>query len=486
MMISEIFPWNKNFELGIDVIDEQHEKLVSLINKLANKLAAQSSEVQIHKVLNELVDYTIYHFTTEEAIWNQCLSGDAMMLEHINTHQDFVDEINTVKKNMQNVSESNVSEKVLSYLTHWLVFHILDTDRRMAQIIINVEQGMDLQQAKEHARNTMNGAMTALIESVLSMYDSLSIQTLALMREIAERQRAEQKLMLSKSVIDNTFESVFVTDETGTLVDVNPAFCAYFQLDDEDVLGEKLHSLKSEVFAQQAVQDIWTSATLDGHCSGEVSIFDANGRQQVAWLTLSVIKNQQGQIVNYAGVLSSVSQLLERQHDLEEEANHDQLTGLPNRRLFDDRLQQALYQQRRHQKKLAVCFLDLDGFKAVNDTFGHDAGDQLLCEIAKRLQENVRGIDTVARMGGDEFILLIGDLHDQHGLITLLDKILACIEQPVQMDGNQARVSASIGVSLCPDDSDNAELLLKYADQAMYQAKDAGKSQFCFFEADKV
>jgi len=481
-MISEIFPWNANFELGIDVIDQQHQRLVDLINKLANRLATNSSDVIINEVLDELTDYTIYHFTTEEAIWNKHLSTNQMVQEHEATHQDFIDKVTKVKEAMHTLRDTDVCEEVLSFLTHWLAFHILDTDRRMAKIVLGIKQGMDVQQAKAHADQEMSGAMTALIETVLKMYDSLSSQTLELMREIAQRQRAEQKLLLSKSVIDHTFEAVFVTDASGVLVDANPSFCTYVNLDYEHIIGAAFHTLKPELFAQQAAKDIWTTSASDGHCSGEVSCLDASGGKEAAWLTLSVIMNDQGEIENYAGVLSSVSQLIERQHSLELEANHDQLTGLPNRRLLGDRLEQALQHQQRNQKQLAVCFLDLDGFKAVNDTLGHDAGDQLLCEVAKRLQSLLRGEDTLARIGGDEFVLLLGNLSNTHGLTTLLDRVLTCIQQAIPINGKQAHVSASIGVSLCPDHANDAETLLKHADQAMYKAKESGKSQYCFYQ----
>jgi len=482
-MISEIFPWNSNFETGQPVIDEQHKKLVEIINKLGHQLTHDFNEVEVLQVVDELVDYTVYHFTTEEAIWREGLSSDQMVLEHEKTHQDFVDEISKVRQSCKSLHDKEVREEMLSFLTRWLAFHILNTDRKMVKIVHAVEQGLDLQGAKEQADNEMDGATTALIETVLTMYDTLSSQALELMQEVSRRKASEQKLLLSKSVIDNSFEAIFVTDTEGVVIDANPSFCSFVNITQDQLVGKQLMKIKPELFAQQAISQIMESAGREGHCSGEISSVNVEGRREAAWLTVSIIRDYRGNIVSYAGVLSSVSQLLERQHSLEQEVNHDNLTGLPNRRLLGDRLEQAIHHGKRHKKILAVCFLDLDGFKAVNDTLGHEAGDELLCVVSERLKSILRGEDTVARIGGDEFVLLLGDLESEQVLPEMLNKVLTCIQTPIPIHGDQAHVSASIGVSFCPEHSEDREALLKSADKAMYQAKHAGKSRFCIYGA---
>lgn len=477
-MTFEVFPWDTNFETGIDIIDQQHQKLVKLINKLAVQLAHGADQKLLNEVLDELSDYTVYHFTTEEAIWRKHLPGEEMTAEHEVTHQNFIDEVVKVKQACHTLCDDNVSKKVLSFLTHWLAFHILDTDRRMAAIIQSMERGLSLQEAKDDASKTMSGAMQALIETVLKMYDSLSTQTLEFMREVAKRQRVEQNLLLSKSVIESTFEAIFVTNADGVLIDANPSFCSYVNSEYDHIIGVQFQDIKAELFGRQLVSDIWMATREKGHWSGEVSGLGVDGVREAAWLTLSVIRDEKGDVANYAGVLSSVSQLIERQYHLEVEANHDNLTGLPNRRLLSDRLNQAILHHERNNKQLAVCFLDLDGFKEVNDTLGHDAGDQVLRMIAQRLERVVRGEDTVARIGGDEFVLLFGDLTDLVCLPPLLQKVLESIQLPISVHGEQACVSASIGVSIFPDHAEGAESLLKQADKLMYQAKQTGKSKF--------
>ncbi|MDP2901886.1 MAG: GGDEF domain-containing protein, partial [Methylovulum sp.] len=223
---------------------------------------------------------------------------------------------------------------------------------------------------------------------------------------------------------------------------------------------------------------IWAALKEKGHWDGEIWERNQQGELEPEWLTFSAIKNEQGKTTNYVAIFSSISELIKRQQLLEGIANHDALTGLPNRRLLADRLSQATIHANRNQKSLAVCYLDLDGFKQVNDVFGHAAGDTLLQEIAQRFKSILRGNDTVARLGGDEFVLLFNDLNKSEDVFALLDRLLAVAKEPVVFENVQARVSASIGVSFFPVDSNDADMLMKFADEAMYHAKHKGKSQY--------
>jgi diguanylate cyclase (GGDEF)-like protein len=176
-------------------------------------------------------------------------------------------------------------------------------------------------------------------------------------------------------------------------------------------------------------------------------------------------------------MVSSITQLVERHHALEAAANFDALTGLPNRRLLTDRLTQAIERSKRVNNLLAVCFMDLDGFKQVNDTLGHDAGDEVLRVVAKRLTQTLRGADTVARLGGDEFVLLLGDLSLAQEATVLLERVLREVSQPIDLPARQIQVGISIGFTLYPDDAVGPEDLLKHADVALYQAKTNGKGR---------
>ena len=479
--VTVIFPWNSNFETGLNIIDEQHQKLVELLNRLASHMAYGSDTLTVNRVFDELADYAVYHFKTEEAIWHQYLPEDGMTVDHQQTHLSFINDVLRIKQerlDLPGLPVVAVVEEVVSFLTHWLAFHILETDKHMAKIVLALQQGLLLEDAKIQASLEMSGAMRVLIEAILKMYDSLSFKTLQLMREIASRQRAEAQLRMSKDVIDNTLEAIFITDADGQIIDTNPAFCEDSGRSHEQLLSMNIRAVKPDLFTHDKTTEIWQAATTYGHWSGEILGRAPDGEMQAGWLVLSALKDDHSAITHYVGVFSSVAQLIRRQGSLEKAANFDVLTGLPNRRLLHDRLGQAVLRSKRSGKLLAVCFLDLDGFKKVNDALGHDAGDELLRIVATRLGKLLRGDDTVARMGGDEFVLLIGGANSESDVTSLLGRVLQDIAQPISIADKPARVTASIGVTFYPDDMSTTEELLSHADEAMYVAKREGKSRY--------
>jgi diguanylate cyclase (GGDEF)-like protein/hemerythrin-like metal-binding protein/PAS domain S-box-containing protein len=476
-----IFPWNENFETGIAVIDEQHRKLVFLLNQLASHLAYGADTPELNRVFDELAEYALYHFKTEEAIWSAHLSSDNIFFAHEKSHQDFVAEVLRLKAEQDTLPSDRVVDEIVSFLTHWLAFHILESDKYMAKIVLGLQHGLKLQDAKEQAVGEMSGAMHVLIETVLGMYDSLSSRTLQLMREIAERQRTEEKLRLSKNVIDSTLEAIFITDAKGCIIDTNPAFCLDVQQDMQQLSGMDIRHVKPELFSQEKMDEIWQLAGESGHWAGEILGVDANGALEAVWLALSAVKDADGVVTHYVGLFSSISQLIRRQHSLEDAAHHDALTGLPNRRLLSDRLEQSIIRSNRSGCLLAICYLDLDGFKQVNDTLGHDAGDEVLRIVTSRMNLLLRGNDTVARLGGDEFVLLLGELESRDDAVQLLHRLLQDIGLPIGVQGASTTVTASIGVTFYPTDQSLPAQLLKHADEAMYAAKNSGKSRYHFF-----
>ncbi|MBA3023219.1 MAG: bacteriohemerythrin [Gammaproteobacteria bacterium] len=478
---SDIFPWNENFQTGIPVIDEQHRKLVELLNKLASHLAYGVGKPELNTIFGELTEYAQYHFKTEEGFWNKYLAADELSTDHAETHKSFVTEVLKLRGALDTLATEEVIEEIVVFLTHWLAFHILESDKHMAKIVLSMQLGLSLDEAKDKARTEMSGALRVLIETILNMYDTLSTRTLQLMREVAERQRAEDKLRLSRKVIDSTLEAIFITDENGMIIDTNPSFCLDVQLEHAQIVGRDVRQLKPSLFSQDKADEIWRTATESGHWAGETVGRDAQGEVEGAWLALSSIQDAQGVITHYVGVISSITHLVKRQQILEVEANHDALTGLPNRRLLQDRLDQAITHSDRAGRVMALCFLDLDGFKQINDTLGHDAGDDVLRLVAARLGKALRAEDTVARMGGDEFVLLLSDLDGEESAVQFLNRLLKDIAQPMSIYGNPAKVTASIGVTFYPRDQSSPEQLLKHADAAMLTAKREGKSRYHFY-----
>ena len=287
----------------------------------------------------------------------------------------------------------------------------------------------------------MNSTVQALIETVLTMYDSLSNRTLQLVKELTTRQKLEAKLLLAGSVFDNTLEAICIVDAAGNIVDANPAFCQSCGQQRDALLGTALAALKSSLGDDEHAPVVWSTVNDTGHWSGTVQCRAPSGELSAEWLTLSAIRDSGGTVGHYVAVFSSVGGLIQRQQAMEHWAHHDALTGLPNRLLLKDRLEQALAQARRDDKQLAVCYVDLDDFKPVNDRFGHAAGDHVLQITAERIRNELRGTDTVARVGGDEFVILFNGLPHASDKLACLDRIIAIIRQPIPLtaDANGPR-----------------------------------------------
>jgi len=481
----EIFPWNKNFETGIEQIDVQHQQLVYLINKLASYFAQGSLPHLIEEVLNELSDYTIYHFQYEEELWHSFLPKEEESLQHEQAHQNFIDSI-IVFRERKDVSTHEMTYELLSFLTRWLAFHILDSDRHMANIVLAIQDGHTIEDAKNIAQGKLTHSTQLLISTVLTMYDQVSSKTLKLMLEINKRQQAEQCLKLFKSSFDTSLEAMFITDQAGMMVDANVAFCTHVHQAHATIHSYRIEELIPSLFHHTNMQQVWKHTRKHGHWAGEIYPLDAQGSQSTHWLSLSSITNNHNIITHYSGVLSSASQLIEQRNFLETEVNYDVLTRLPNRRLFHDRLHQAISNSERKQTIFAVCFLDLDGFKSINDTYGHDAGDILLCAISKQIEYAIRKTDSVARMGGDEFAILFEELNDIEDVKPVLNKVLEHIQIPVSIGSHIVHVSASMGVATYPYDSITPKGLLKKSDQAMYIAKQSGKSRIKFHQHEDM
>ena len=458
----EIFAWNANFETGIPSIDVQHKRLVELINMLAKHLASQSSDLTLDEVFRDLDAYIAHHFATEEKLILRYLADDALLEEHERTHRDFEKQMARFRRERTEKPVDKLCEEILAYLSHWLAMHILDA-------------------AKAKADQEMASMMEVLIETILSMYEALAAGTLQLMREITERKRTEERLRLAASVYENTLEAVFITDAEAKIVDVNDAFSEFSGCPRHEIIGRDLKMLKTGLQDEQS-QYIWEAVAEKGHWSGEVRSRDKEGEVFTEWLSMSAIRSENGEIVNYVGLLTSVTQLLKRQHELEFFAHHDVLTRLPNRLLLTDRLQQAIAKAERSHRYCAACYIDLDAFKTVNDTYGHAAGDELLQQIATRVRNILRANDTFARLGGDEFVLLMEDLARPEDTHIFLKRVMQEIERPFKIWEYSIHISASIGVDLFSAEAKEPAVLLEQADQAMYRVKKSGKSGYAFFE----
>ena len=307
---------------------------------------------------------------------------------------------------------------------------------------------------------------------------------LAVTRDITERKLTEEKIQLAASVFSNSREGILITSAEGTIVDVNDAFTQITGYSREDALGRNPSMLSSDKQGKVVYDAMWHSLINTGHWFGELWNRHKNGELYAENLSISAVRDAKGVICNYVGLFSDITPTKMYAQQLEHIAHFDALTSLPNRVLLAERLQVAMAQAKRQGQQLAVAFLDLDGFKTINDNQGHEAGDQLLVALSSCMKLTLRKGDTLARWGGDEFVAVLVDLTDANDCQPLLNRLLVAAAQPVLYGGHQLQVSASLGVTFYPQsDNIDPDQLLRQADQSMYQAKLAGKNRYHIFDA---
>ena len=303
--------------------------------------------------------------------------------------------------------------------------------------------------------------------------------------DITEHKARESRLKLAASVFSHAYEGIMITDAEGTLVDVNAAFSQITGYTREDAIGQNTRLLKSGRQDPAFYRALWNELDARGHWEGEVWNRHKDGTLYAARLNITSVRDVIDTSLHYVGMISDITELKEHQQRLEHMAHYDALTGIPNRVLLADRLSMAIKQAQRRQRGLALVYLDVDGFKEVNDTYGHDAGDQLLIALAQRLRNKLRGGDTLARLGGDEFVAVLADLDNRTECEHVLHRLLHATTTPIDIGQTTVQVSASFGVTLYPQDDGDADTLLRHADQAMYQAKQAGKNRYHIFDPEK-
>ncbi|MDH5484924.1 MAG: EAL domain-containing protein [Gammaproteobacteria bacterium] len=308
-------------------------------------------------------------------------------------------------------------------------------------------------------------------------YDGV-VETL---KDITEQKNQQLRLKLLSSAVEQSGSMVLITNQDGDIEYVNRKFGEVTGYAKEEVLGENARLLRAEEIDAEQITDLWATITSGQDWHGELETRKKDGSKFWSYMTISAITDDKGQITNYVMVCEDVSQLKEARQKMEQLAYVDSLTGLANRVLFRDRLEQVLKVVQRSSSKAGLLYLDLDQFKRINDSLGHDVGDALLMKVAENLRQCVRHQDTVARMGGDEFVILLTDIEGVSGASAVARKILRSMARPVRLLKHEIIITPSIGITMAPDDSLNADILLKNADLAMYRAKSQGRNNYQFF-----
>jgi diguanylate cyclase (GGDEF)-like protein/PAS domain S-box-containing protein len=299
-------------------------------------------------------------------------------------------------------------------------------------------------------------------------------------REI-QRKADEKSLQLAASIYETSSEAMMVMDAENRIIAINPAFTMITGYGEEEIIGRDLGILKSGKHDEAFFQTMWQEIIAKGRWQGEIWDQRKNGEIYPKWLIINTIFAEDGSVMHRIALFNDISHKKASDELIWQHANIDSLTGVTNRRMFQDRLEQEIKKAHRTELPLTLLFLDIDSFKEVNDSLGHAMGDLLLKEAAKRLTSCVRESDTVARFGGDEFTILLSELHDTDSVGRVIQNILQVLSEPFELGNEVAYVSASIGVTCYPNDGEDTETLLKNADQAMYAAKDAGRNRFSYF-----
>lgn len=302
-----------------------------------------------------------------------------------------------------------------------------------------------------------------------------------LFKDITARKRDEESLRRAAAVFENTAEGIIVTNAEGEIILVNRAFSTISGFSMNDILGKNPKFQQSNRHDNDFYSTIWNIIRRDGQWQGEIWNSRKDGSVYPAWENITSVKDEQGQVTNYVIIFSDISSLKESEERLHHMAHHDTLTNLPNRLRFMTNLELAMTVAKHNNHEVALIYIDLDGFKYVNDTLGHDKGDELLKIVAERLVNCVRSQDTVARLGGDEFTVVLSEIRHTEDAALIASKIVNSIKKPIFLSGNTIDISASLGIGMYPGDSCDAEGLLNAADTAMYHAKATGKNCFRLF-----
>jgi len=306
--------------------------------------------------------------------------------------------------------------------------------------------------------------------------------TLIVLNDIEKRRQVEETLRITASVFDNAQEGITISDANNLIIEVNPAFTRITGYTRKEVIGKNPRLLSSGRQDKSFYAAMWQSLNQEKAWHGEIINKRKSGELYAETLSITAICDKDDKVLRYAAVFSDITHIKTHEAELSRAANYDALTGIPNRVLLADRMKQAIALTSREKNMMAVCYLDLDGFKPINDTIGHDAGDQILIEVAKRIGNTIRGGDTVARLGGDEFVVLLLNLDQGNECATTLERMLAAIAQPIAVKDKLITLGASIGVSIYPLDDQDPDTLLRHADQAMYAAKQSGKNRFHIYD----
>ena len=397
-----------------------------------------------------------------------------------------------VNEHLEYTFSSTIPEGILGYLPEELIgrkpfdFMPAKESARVQALFQPVWDNRETFSALENLSIHKDGSLVYLETSGVPVFDAKGEFRgyRGLDRNITERKEKERELQLAATVLETATEAVMVTDVDKKIIKVNKAFTEITGYQRDEVLGKTPAVLTSGHHDGAFYVEMFKTLELTGKWESEIWNRKKNGSIYPQWLSVSAMYDEQGDLNGYVALFSDITKRKEYEEKIEYQANYDALTGLANRHLLKDRFASAIYRSDRNNSLVSLLFIDLDRFKQVNDSFGHTFGDRLLKQVGKRISGHVRQSDTVARLGGDEFAVIFPDLPDTHHMEDTIRTILDTLAQPYHIDNSDVYLSASIGITVYPEDGNTIEELLRNADSAMYKAKNSGRNTFQYYSAD--
>ncbi len=342
---------------------------------------------------------------------------------------------------------------------------IMEKDGRKLYYIIKAEEIYDLDKLK--------------IGKLYLFHDLTQIK-----EQLNSLMKLNEELVISDKIIDEAIEGIVITDAKNSIIRVNESMLRMSGYGEEDLLGQNPRILKSDYHDAKYYQQMWQQISTKGFWEGEIWDRRQTGEVYPKWMSITTIKHSNGNVTNYIGISSDITKMKKAEQDIHLLAYYDSLTGIPNRTLFYDRLNLALSRAKRNNSCVALCYMDIDRFKLINDSLGHDAGDMLLIEVSKRLQFIIPEENMLSRLGGDEFTLLIEGKNCSEDAAGIAEKIIREISKPILLKGNEVSVGISIGIAIAPHDDTTLEGIIRKADSAMYHAKETGRGKYVFSSAE--
>ena len=457
------------YELNIDIVTQLKQKNVPV------EIINEKVKVDVRPALKAIEKLKYTTGLMDPELWWQ-LATQRLSLLHAVSSTIIIDIINVEK-----IANKKLKTPLVFYTL--FVLAVLAIAGFLSQILKGrlVEQITHIAYFMRKAR--ISNQNNQLLE--ISGHDEITVMANEFNQLMIERSANEEQLKLAAQVFVEAHDGIVITQTDGTIIDVNPAFCKITGYERKDVLGKNPNILNSQKQSKEFYTNMWECLIAHGYWKGEVWNRKKNGEFYAEILTISSLKDSSGKTLHYMGLFADITQIKNQQRTLEQMAHYDALTLLPNRTLFIDRFNQAIAHADRSKSSLAICFIDLDDFKPINDNYGHNVGDKMLVEVAERIKSNLRDEDTVSRQGGDEFALLLSDINTFSDCEEILTRIHNSLAQPFVFDGICHNITASTGVTLYPNDYGEIDMLLRHADQAMYQVKLSGRHGYRLFNAEQ-